>query len=490
MIEPTAARLPAAVDFDALAAAYRSGARTPEQVVAACLAAARAADRVDPPLRAMITLTDELARRAAEASAARWRLGRPLSPLDGIPVAVKDNIDIAAVATTNGTRLPFPVPQRDARVVERLRAAGAVPIGKANLHEIGAGTTGINPHHGTARNPWDDRRWCGGSSSGSACAVAAGLVPLAIGTDAGGSIRAPAAFVGAVGLKPTFGRVSRLGMSILCDTVDHIGPITVSCRDAARALLAIAGVEDDDEETWDQPPMPGWDQLDAALAAPLAGARIGWDRRLLHHRLVHPGVARHIERAAAALVAAGATLVDVDLGDPDQARTVGLVILGAEGPSGLEEFMTAHRDLLGADLQVLLAVGAHFSARDYLEAQRQRRHIRALWRGVLERVDLVLLPSAGTVAGEIRDDALETGELDEAASAMAISQTFPSNLTGFPAVSVPCGLVDGLPVGAQLVARPWQELRALAAGTALERAELMPPLRPRRYFGDQLLRRS
>ncbi len=486
MIEPT--RGPrAAVDVDALTAAYRAGRRTPSQVIDCCLAAARDADRQQPSLRAVILHTDELARRAAEASTARWRAGAPLSPLDGVPVLVKDNLDIAGLPTTNGTRMPFPVPGTDARVVERLRAAGAIIVGKANLHEIGAGTSGINPHHGTPRNPWDDRRWCGGSSSGSACAVGAGLVPLAIGTDAGGSVRAPASLVGAVGLKPTFGRVSRLGMSILCDTIDHIGPIAASCLDAARCLLAIAGVERDDEETWDQPPLPGWDQLPALLEAPLAGTRIGWDRRLLHHRLVSPGVAHQIERAARALAAAGATLVDVELSDPDQARMIGLVLLGAEGPSGMEDFLADHRQLLGADLQVLLEIGAHFTARDYLKAQRLRNRIRAHWRQVLDRVDLVLMPAAGCIAGEIHPEALATGELDQATAELCISQTFPSNLTGFPAVAVPCGLVDGLPVGAQLVARPWEELRALAAGTALERAGLMPPLRPRRWYGDRLL---
>ncbi|HTM22816.1 MAG TPA: amidase, partial [Kofleriaceae bacterium] len=280
-------------DVDALAAAYRSGARTPVQVIDACLAASRDADRVDPPLRAVILRTDEAARRAAEASAARWRAGQPLSVLDGVPVLVKDNLDLAGLVTSNGTRLPFPPAARDARAVERLRAAGAVIVGKANLHEIGAGTSGINPHHGTPRNPWDDRRWCGGSSSGSACAVGAGLVPLAIGTDAGGSVRAPASLVGAVGLKPTFGRISRLGLSIVCDTIDHIGPITHSCLDAARALVAMAAVEADDDETWDQPPLPAPAAALAEVARPLDAApalRIGVARHLFDHPRVEPEV--------------------------------------------------------------------------------------------------------------------------------------------------------------------------------------------------------
>jgi len=467
--------------------AYREGRRTPGQVCDAALAAVAASDRDDPPLRAVIRTIDERARRDADASTERWQRGQPLSPLDGVPILIKDNTDVAGVPTTNGTVLDFPVPQRDASVVERLAAAGAVLIGKANLHEIGAGTTGINPHHGTARNPHDPRRWCGGSSSGSASGVAAGLVPMAVATDAGGSVRAPAAFVGAVGLKPTFGRISRLGMSILCDTLDTIGPIAHTCADAALSLCAMAGVHPDDDETWDQPPLPGYEQAMAQLAAPVAGLRIGVTRSLFEHRRVDPRVAACVARAADALADAGAVLADVEVPDIDTCLVVGLVLLGAEGPSGLEELLLDNLSRLGADLQVLLLCGEHVSARDYLKAQRARNLVRRGWRALFDQVDLVLMPAAGIPAGVIRRDALATGEIDEETSARAVACTFPSNLTGYPAVSVPCGRVDEMPVSAQLVAPAWQELRALRAGAALERSGVYRSRRPARWYGDGIL---
>ena len=467
--------------------AYREGRRTPRQVCDATLAAIAASDRDDPPLRAVIRTIEQRARLEADASTERWRRGQPLSPLDGVPFLVKDNTDVAGVPTTNGTVLEFPRPERDGSAVERLVAAGAVVVGKANLHEIGAGTTGINPHHGTPRNPHDPRRWCGGSSSGSASGVAAGLVPVAVATDAGGSVRAPAAFVGAVGLKPTFGRVSRIGLSILCDTLDTIGPIASTCADAALGLCAMAGVQPDDDETWDQPALSDYADSLAELGRPVAGLRIGVTRSLFEHRRVDPRVAAAVARAADALADAGAVLADVEVPDIDTCLVVGLILLGAEGPSGLEELLLNNLSRLGADLQVLLLCGEHVSARDYLKAQRARNLVRQGWRALFDRVDLVLMPAAGIPAGIIRRDALATGEIDQETSARAVACTFPSNLTGYPAVSVPCGRVDEMPVSAQLVAPAWHELRALRAGAALERAGLYRPRRPARWYGDGIL---
>ena len=486
MVERPAARFrpPALADLER---AYREGRGTPRQVCDATLAAIRASDVDDPPLRAVIRTSDERARRDADAATERWERGQPLSPLDGVPYLIKDNMDVAGVPTTNGTVIEFALPRRDAWVVERMAAAGAVMVGKANMHEIGAGTTGINPHHGTARNPHDPRRWCGGSSSGSAGAVAAGLVPLSIGTDAGGSVRAPAAFVGEVGLKPTFGRVSRIGMSILCDTLDTLGPIAHSCRDAALALCAMAALHPDDDETWDQPELPGYAGALAELDRPVAGLRIGVTRKLFEHYRVDPRVAACVARAAAALGECGAELVDVEVPDLDTCLVVGMTLLGAEGPSGLEELLLSNLSRLGADLQVLLLCGEHVSARDYLKAQRARNLIRRAWRALFDEVDLVLMPAAGIPAGIIRRDALATGELDEVTAGRAVACTFPSNLTGYPAVSVPCGRVDDMPVSAQLVAPAWQELRALRAGAALERAGLYEPRRPRRWYGDRIV---
>jgi Asp-tRNA(Asn)/Glu-tRNA(Gln) amidotransferase A subunit family amidase len=483
-LAPGADGPPGLADF---ARAYRNGKKSPLEVLEATTAAVREADRADPPLRAVITLCEERARGEAARSAERWKRGAPLSPLDGVPILVKDNTDVAGVPITNGTAIAFPLPALDARVVARLVAAGAVVIGKANQCEIGAGATGINVHHGTARNPHDPARWCGGSSSGSASAVAAGLVPLSVATDAGGSVRAPAAFVGAVGLKPTFGRISRIGMSILCDTLDHYGSITHSCGDAAAALCAMSGIEADDQETWDQPPLPDIGAALAALEEPLAGLRVGVASGVFSHPRVDPAMGEHIARAAEALAAAGARLADVEVPDLDTCLMVGLVLLAAEGPSGMEEILEAQHHKLGADLQVLLRCGEHVSARDYLKAQRIRQQIRHSWRAILDEVDVVLMPATGQVAGILRKDAIKVGEVDEWSSSRAIVCTFPQNLTGFPAVSVPCGRIGALPVSAQVIAPPWQELRALRAAAAIERAGLYAWRRPVRYLGDRIL---
>lgn len=482
----SAPRPPSAADY---VAAYRSGAATPSDVVAATLSAIRRSDFETPPLRAILRVLEDEALVAAEASTRRWRQGAPLSLLDGVPVALKDNIDLAGVPTTNGTRIEFPLPERDAICARRLRDAGAILVGKANLHEIGAGTTGINPSQGTARNPWDTGRWCGGSSSGSACAVGAELVPIALGTDAGGSIRAPAAFVGAVGLKPTFGRVSRRGMSIVCDTLDHVGPIAATVADAALCYALLAGVEQGDDETWDQPPVASAADCLRAIDDPISGVRVGVARAVFDHPRVEPEIAARVAVAARTLEEAGAVLSEVTVPSLEDCFDVGLLLLAAEGPSGMEEHLFANEELLGADLQVLLRVGEQVSARDYMHAQRARKGIARAWREIFSDVDLVLLPATGMTAGPIHEDALLTGELDEVSSAKAISCTFPSNLTGFPAVSVPCGLVAGMPVGAQLVAAPWQEMAALRGARVIERAGLMPPVRPRRRYGDEILAR-
>jgi aspartyl-tRNA(Asn)/glutamyl-tRNA(Gln) amidotransferase subunit A len=198
-------------------------------------------------------------------------------------------------------------------------------------------------------------------------------------------------------------------------------------------------------------------------------------------------VAACVARAAAALGECGAELVDVEVPDVDTCLVVGMTLLGAEGPSGLEELLLSNLPRLGADLQVLLLCGEHVSARDYLKAQRARNLIRRAWRSLFDEVDLVLMPAAGIPAGIIRRDALATGELDEVTAGRAVACTFPSNLTGYPAVSVPCGRVDDMPVSAQLVAPAWQELRALRAGAALERAGLYEPRRPRRWYGDRIV---
>jgi Asp-tRNA(Asn)/Glu-tRNA(Gln) amidotransferase A subunit family amidase len=245
--------------------AYRAGAATPEQVAERVLAAIEDSNARTPPLRAIIACQRDDVMAQARASAQRFRAGAPLSIFDGVPVAVKDELDMVPYGTTVGTRFLGKTPAReDSTVVARMRAAGALLIGKANMHEIGISVTGLNPHHGVARNPYNPAHFTGGSSSGPASAVAAGLCPVAIGADGGGSIRIPSSFCGLVGLKATYGRVSEFGAAPLCWSVAHIGPLAATAHDAALMYAIIAGADPKDSNSQHQPPvtLDGFDQSD------------------------------------------------------------------------------------------------------------------------------------------------------------------------------------------------------------------------------------
>ncbi len=226
------------------AEAYRTGATTPMQIAERVLDAIADSNAREPTLRAIIASNRDDVLAQARASTQRWRDGKPLSIFDGVPVAVKDEIDMMPYGTSVGTKFLGKSPaQQDATVVARMRAAGALLIGKANMHEIGIGVTGLNPHHGTTRNPYNPAHFTGGSSSGSATAVAAGLCPVAIGADGGGSIRIPSAFCGVVGIKATYARISEFGAAPLCWSVAHLGPIGATAEDVALAYTIIAGAD-------------------------------------------------------------------------------------------------------------------------------------------------------------------------------------------------------------------------------------------------------
>ncbi|MFI5311747.1 MAG: amidase, partial [Gemmatimonadales bacterium] len=292
---------------DDFSAAYRAGRATPERVAERFLGQLDRSERDAPPLRSFIAVDRDDVMAQARASSERWKAGRPIGPFDGVPVAVKDEMDQAGYPTTLGTRfLGATKATEDATVVARLRAAGALLVGKANMHEIGINVTGLNPHHGTTRNPYDDAHHTGGSSSGPATAVASGLVPVAIGADGGGSIRIPSAFCGLVGIKATFGRISDAGAVPLCWSVAHIGPIAASVRDCARAYALVAGPDPRDPNSLGHPPV----EIDDTGATSLAGMRFGVYWPWFRHAT--PDVVACCERMVRALVERGATLHEVE----------------------------------------------------------------------------------------------------------------------------------------------------------------------------------
>jgi len=449
--------------------AYREGRTTPCEIAERFLQAVRASDSVHPPLRAFISVNEHDLRIQAEASLGRYREKRPLGPLDGVPVAIKDELDQVPYPTTVGTTFRREPVAADATVVARLRAAGALLVGKTNMHEIGLGVTGLNPHHGSARNPYDPSRATGGSSSGSAAAVAAGLTPIAIGADGGGSIRIPSALCGVLGLKPTFGRVSEHGAAPVCWSVGHIGPMASCARDLALAYLAIAGSDPADPNTGHQPPP----------AAPpddprnLRGLRIGIYRPWFED--ADSSVVKAGHELLRNLCGLGAALQDIAIPDFALVRPVHAIIIATEMATAFAGQYERNRREFGLDVRLLLTIARSLRPTDYLHAQQLRRRVCRHFADALGEVDVIATPTTASTAPILQPDALLGGEADFATMDRMMRFVSVSNLTGLPAISLPAGYdASGLPIGFQLIARPWREDVLLRLAAAAE------PLVPRR----------
>jgi Asp-tRNA(Asn)/Glu-tRNA(Gln) amidotransferase A subunit family amidase len=454
------------------AKAYRNGSITPEDVACSVLDAIEASDAAEPPLRAIIAVKrDDVLRQAREATQ-RIQSGQALSVFDGVPVAVKDELDMVPYPTTVGTAFLGKTPcTEDATVVAHMRAAGALLIGKANMHEIGIGITGLNPIHGTPRNPYDPHHYTGGSSSGPGAAVAAGLCPVAVAADGGGSIRVPASFCGLVGLKPTYGRVSEHGAAPLCWSVAHIGPLASTATDAALAYAAMAGPDPRDPFSLYQPAptLDGWDHLD------LSDLTLG----------VYPPWFRH---ASASVVSAceemleqfkreGAKLHEVVISDLEAARVAHLITIAAEMIQALSDTYATHHREHGLDVRLNLASARAFTAADYVHAQQVRTRLIANLNRALEQVNVIVTPTTGLTAPIIPKAALSSGESDLATMTEIMRFVTPANLTGLPAISFPAGYDGaGLPIGMQAIGRAWQEHTLLRLALSAEQnVERKPP---------------
>jgi len=445
------------------AAALRARQVSSVELTGACLDRIRA---LQPTLNAFLTVTGESAMDRAAAMDRELAAGAARGPLHGIPIAVKDVFCTRGVATTCGSPLFAEyVPDHNAAVVDRLEDAGAVLLGKTGMHELAYGITSNNPHFGAVRNPWAADRIPGGSSGGSGAAVASGMAFMAMGSDTGGSIRIPASYCGAVGLKPSTGRVSRYGVLPLDFTLDHIGPLARSVRDVALTLNVLAG-PDPRDESCSGAPVPGY--LPAPEAS-IRGLRLGLPEGFFFDR-IHPSVRSAVLGLAKTAESLGAEVRSVSLPDMNEINLIGRLVLFAEASTVMEPYLE-DRSRFGADVLALLDQGRLIPATDYIQAQRLRRlaqqEFSAVWRGV----NCLLLPTTPITAPPVGQDEVSIGEEDEDVRIASTRLVRPFNVLGLPALSMPCGLTEsGLPAGAQIVGPAFEEARVLRVAAVLEDA--------------------
>jgi aspartyl-tRNA(Asn)/glutamyl-tRNA(Gln) amidotransferase subunit A len=427
--------------------------------------------------KAYITVDADAARSAAKAAEAEIASGRYRGPLHGIPVGLKDIIQTKGVRTTCGSRILADwVPAADATVAARLRAAGAISLGKLNCHEFAFGPTGVNPHYGTARNPWAADRMPGGSSSGSGAAVAACLCAGALGTDTGGSVRIPASLCGIVGLKTTYGLISRAGVVPLAWSLDSVGPMTRTVEDAAIMLSALAGHDPADPASA-KVQVPDYR---SAIGRGARGLRVGVVREVFFD-LLEPDVRAAVEAAAGALQGLGASVDEVRLSRITHAAAAVFAIISAESMAYHEPWLRTRAAEYGPDVRTRLLTGQFVLATHYLKAQRARRLITAEVDAALGRVDALLLPTTPLAAPRVTEQRVAVQGATEDVRAWLTRCTRPFNLTGHPVLSVPCGLTTGgLPIGLSLVGRAFDEATLLSLGHAYEGVSPMrgrlPPL--------------
>ena len=423
---------------------------------------------LDGGLHAFITVTADAALDAARAAEGELAAGHSLGPLHGVPFALKDLFDTAGVRTTGGSKiLADRVPTVDSTVARRLRAAGAILLGKLNMHEFAYGPEGRNDHYGTSRNPWDavDTRVAGGSSSGSGVAVAAGLAPAALGSDTGGSIRIPASLCGITGLKPTYGRVSRAGVLPLAWSLDHVGPMTRSAQDAALVLRALAGYDAADPTT---SVLPVADYT-AALTGSVKGLRVGLLRAFFLEAAA-PEVRQAVEAAARALEGLGAQVDEVQLEHVASVAAASMAIVSAEALAYHAEWVRTRPGDYQPDVLDRLRTGAFVSGVHYVRGQQARALFRAAVDEALAKRDVLLAPATPIVATRVGETEAVLGDGKTDVRSSLIRLTRPFNFSGHPACALPCGFTDGgLPIGVQIVGRPFDEATVLRAADAYQR---------------------
>lgn len=445
--------------------AYNSGQITPYVVAERLIAAIGKSSDMSFFINYNI---DDILRQATE-STQRYQKGEPISSLDGVPIAVKDEIDCIPYPTTGGTKWlhKFRQCKADAYCVMRLRSCGAILIGKTNMHELGAGTSGINPHYGATRNPYDAGKISGGSSSGSAAVVAAGLCPVALGVDGGGSVRMPAALCGVVGLKPTFGRVPHSGVLPLNWTVGMVGVLAGTIEDAFIIYAAISGQHPSHESSTIPPPKVYLPLLKST--SPISNIRLARYGEWFND--CSDEIIKCCSNALEQLYEKyGWKTIEVTVPDIEAMRLAHYLTIGSECTTSLSSYLEK-MDVaeLGWDVRVALCVYGAFSGKEYIKAQKLRNRLMQFHNNIFTKADVIVTPTTGVTAYPIFNDAIKTGELDYINGAALVRYQIAGNFLGLPAVTVPVGYDKmGLPIGLQFIGRPWSEPTLIHIASAMQ----------------------
>jgi aspartyl-tRNA(Asn)/glutamyl-tRNA(Gln) amidotransferase subunit A len=442
--------------------------------VEATEAALARAERLDGDYNAFIAIWRDDAIRAARDAEREIASGNYRGPLHGVPIALKDIFATRGAIVTNGSRIYAQVvSDDDATVVERLRAAGAIFIGSLNLYQFACGTV-MNPDYGPVRNAWNREHIAGGSSSGSGTAVAADMCFGSLGTDTGGSIRIPAVLNGIVGLKPTYGRVSRHGVFPLSGSLDHIGPLTKDVRDTALMMNVIAGYDPDDPTTSDLP-VPDYT---TALIGEIDGVRVGLPQPYFFEDL-QPSVRAAVMQAIEQLAQLGGVVQEQTLHHLDRAPEALWDLITGDAGVVHADHLAARADILDPDVRQLAERGARLLATDYIKAQQSREAITRELLQALARTDVLVTPTSPIVSPRLGDDTVEIGGRAVSMRPMLRRLTLPFNLSGLPACTIPCGISpDGLPIGLQIIGKPFDEATVLRVAHAYERVTTWHQQRP------------
>ncbi|MBK8780413.1 MAG: Asp-tRNA(Asn)/Glu-tRNA(Gln) amidotransferase subunit GatA [Anaerolineales bacterium] len=437
----------------------KSSEQSASDLASACY---RQIERLNPTLNAFITVIPPEQNPPPQSGSV---------PLQGIPIAVKDLYNTKGIRTTGGSKFfSDNIPAEDAFVVQKIKKAGGQIIGKTNTHEIALGVTNNNPHFGACRNPWDITRTPGGSSGGSAVAVATGMAMAAIGTDTGGSIRIPAALCGVVGLKPTYGRVSLRGILPLSWNLDHAGPITRKVEDAALMLQVMGGYDDQDPTCVKT--LPG--DYSSHLMDSMVERKIALAVGNFIEEVTDPEILEAVRKAAKVLEEQGVIVTEVNMDFLREAAQANALMTQADGAAFHRERLKEHPDWFGADVRQRLETGSAFSSSEYVLARRTQAEVRRKCELMFDQFDMLILPTTPIAAPVLE------GENAVERARQLTRFTSPFNLTGLPALTVPCGFTqEELPIGLQIVSRPWNEAGVLRTGYAYQQSTTWHKMKPK-----------